>query len=392
MKRALFYSSFLFTCVGLLLSINATAQITVTEINDTLTPTKVVKEYFMGTGVRVSNIQFRGENDALGIFTDPQGIFGFTDGIILSTGIAQHVTGPNARHNSGANFGRHSFLDEDLITKTDMCDGALLEFDFVPTRDSVLFDFVFGSEEYPEFVNKDFNDLFAFYLYKKTPPRSKSYNMGKLPNGRTVMINNVNHLTNSEYYIANDKPTMPYYDQVEYDGFTKTITASANVEPGKVYHLKIIIADLGDCEYDSGVLLRSKSFNSIPSAAILAKQPKPQTKTLHLRFDFDAFTLNAKEQWLVKKLTDSISIYRFDSIVVIGHTDSAGTEEYNQSLSIKRAQMVKSIMEKRLEHPITIKVYGKGNKQPLAPNTTEKNKDLNRRVELLFYPAKSKKK
>ncbi len=361
------------------------AQIAVTEVNDTLTPAKIVKEYLMGTGISVSNVQYRGENDALGIFTDPRATLGFTEGIILSTGIAQHVTGPNARHNSGANFGRFSFLDEDLVTRTDMCDGALLEFDFIPKRDSIIFDFIFGSEEYPEFVNKEFNDIFAFYLYKKTPPRSKSYNMGKLPNGKTVMINNVNHLTNSEWYVANDKPALPYYDFVEYDGFTKTITAAANVEPNKLYHLKIIIADLGDCEYDSGVLLRSKSFNSIPSSAVAAKMYKPILKNMYLQFDLDAYTLNATEQWKVKRLGDSISIYRFDSIVVVGHTDSTGNETHNRNLSLKRAQMVKSILEKRTAHMVDIRAYGNGSRTPLYPNNTDKNKEKNRRVEILFY-------
>lgn len=364
------------------------AQITVTDVNDTLTPAKIIKEYLLGSGITVSNVQYRGENEALGIFTDPRSTLGFPDGIILSTGLAQHVKGPNARHNSGANFGRFSFLDEDMVTRTDMCDGALLEFDFIPQKDSIVFDFIFGSEEYPEFVNKEFNDLFAFYLYKKTPPRSKSYNMGKLPDGKTVMINNVNHRTNSQWYVANDKPDLPYYDFVEYDGFTKTITAAANVEPYKVYHLKIIIADLGDCEYDSGVLLRAKSFNSIPSAAATAKLSKPVIKNMYLQFDLDAYTLNATEQWKVKRLGDSVAIYRFDSIVVVGHTDSTGNEKHNWELSLKRAQMVKSILEKRTAHMIDIRAYGKGSSLPLLPNNSTKNKEKNRRVEILFYQKK----
>jgi len=373
----------------LVLPLLTIGQIRVTESNDTLTPAKIVRNYLIGEGISVSNIVFKGDPDALAIFTDPGARLGFNEGIILSTGLARHVCGPNTRHNAGANFGRHSFLDEDMITKTDMCDGAVLEFDFVPQKDSILFDFVFGSEEYPEFVNKEFNDIFAFYVYKKTPPRSKAYNMGKLPNGKTVMINNVNDRTNSQWYIANNLPTMPLYDYIEYDGLTATLTAAANVEPYRTYHLKIIIADLGDCEYDSGVLLRSRSMSSIHSVARAQKIPKPISRQVYLNFAQDSYNLIPKEEFKVRKLADSLSIYRFDSIVVVGHTDSTGKEDYNTELSIKRAFTVQRLLSKQLDKSVPVKAYGKGSRIPLRPNTTEENKYINRRVELLLYPRKS---
>lgn len=373
----------------LVLPLLTIAQIRVIESNDTLTPAKIVRNYFIGEGISISNVVFTGDPEALAIFTDAGARLGFNEGIILSTGLARHVCGPNTRHNAGANFGRHSFLDEDMKTKTDMCDGAVLEFDFVPQKDSILFDFVFGSEEYPEFVNKEFNDIFAFYLYKKTPPRSKAYNMGKLPNGKTVMINNVNDFTNSLWYIANNLPTMPMYDYIEYDGLTTTLTAAANVEPSKTYHLKIIIADLGDCEYDSGVLLRSRSMSSIYSVARAQKIPKPISKQIYLNFAQDSYNLLPKEEFKVRKLADSLSIYRFDSIVVIGHTDSTGKEDYNTELSIKRAFTVQRLLSKQLDKSVIVKAYGKGSRLPIRPNTLEENKYINRRVELLLYPRKS---
>jgi len=367
------------------------AQIRVTECNDTLTPAKIVRNYFIGEGILVSNIVCKGDPDALAIFTDTGARLGFNEGIILSTGLARHVCGPNSRDNAGANFARHSFLDEDMKTKTDMCDGAVLEFDFVPQKDSILFDFVFGSEEYPEFVNHEFNDIFAFYVYKKTPPRSKAYNMGKLPNGKTVMINNVNDRTNGQWYIANNLPTMPLYDYIEYDGLTTMLTAAANVEPYKTYHLKIIIADLGDCEYDSGVLLRSRSMSSIYSVARAQKIPKPISKQIYLNFAQDSYNLLPKEEFKVRKLADSLSIYRFDSIVVVGNTDSTGKEDYNTGLSFKRALTVQHLLSKQLNKSVIVKAYGKGSRIPLRPNTTEENKSINRRVELLLYPRKSAK-
>ncbi len=388
--QCMFHKEQLFILI-LVLPLFTNAQIMVTESNDTLTPAKIVRNYFIGEGISVSNIVFKGDPDALAVFTDSRARLGFNEGIILSTGLARHVCGPNTRDNAGANFGRHSFMDEDMKTKTDMCDGAVLEFDFVPQKDSILFDFVFGSEEYPEFVNKEFNDIFAFYIYKKTPARSKSYNMGKLPNGKTVMINNVNQLTNSQWYIANNLPTMPLYDYIEYDGLTSMLTAAANVEPYKTYHLKIIIADLGDCEYDSGVLLRSRSMSSIYSVSRAEKIPKPISKQIYLNFAQDSYNLLPKEQFKVRKLADSLSIFQFDSIVVVGHTDSIGKEYYNIQLSFKRAFTVQRILSKQLKKSVIVKAYGKGSRIPLRPNITEEHKYINRRVELLLYPRKSAK-
>lgn len=356
------------------------AQVQVVMTNDTLRPTRIVKEYFLGKGITVSNVKFKGEADALGIFTDTAQSVGMKAGIAIATGRVEQIQGNNSRGNAGANFGRHFFFDENLITKATMCDGAVLEFDFVPTHDSIAFRFVFGSEEYPEFVGKDFNDVFAFYLSPKGGRYTKPKNIGTLPNGTTVMINNVNAKRNSEWYIPNDHFDMPLYSKLEYDGLTKPIVAASRVVPFKIYHLKIIIADLEDCEYDSGVLLEAGSFSSYST-----HKPKPVKRNYFFSFETNSFNLNAGEHKKVKALTDSLAKFTFDSIIVIGHTDSTGDEILNKQLSEDRADAIAQLFKAAGMKVQTIRTEGRGSSQPLKPNTSEKGRAMNRRVEILFY-------
>lgn len=343
----------------------------------------MVEEYFMGNGVSVSNVLFKGEPNALGIFSDSLRLTGFSNGIIISSGRVELFPGKNSRPNAGANFGRNFFFDEDFITRADMCDGAVLEFDFVPRYDSISFRFVFGSDEYPEFVGKNFNDAFALLLKPKFGKNTKSQNIGTLPNGTTVMINNVNHKKNTEWYVANDYFQAPLYNELEYDGLTKPIVAACRVIPNQPYHLKIIIADLEDCEYDSGVLLEALSFNSTST-----KKRKPYRRNYFLSFKTNESSLEPIEMSKLKRLTDSLARFAFDSIIIIGHTDSSGNVLLNQQLSVDRANTIAAYFKKAGVKTPVLRTEGKGSSVPLRANNTEQGMALNRRVEILFYRKK----
>lgn len=340
----------------------------------------MVTDYFMGTGVSVSNVLYRGEPNALGVFSDSMRLTGFRKGIIISSGRVELFQGKNSRPNSGANFGHNFFFDEDFITSAEMCDGAVLEFDFIPEYDSIAFRFVFGSDEYPEFVGKNFNDAFALLVKPKFGKYTKPKNIGTLPNGTTVMINNVNHKKNSEFYVANDYFEAPLYNELEYDGLTKPIVAACRVIPNQPYHLKIIIADLEDCEYDSGVLLEALSFNSIST-----KKRKPFRRNYFFSFKTNESVLEPNEISKLKRLTDSLSRFAFDSIIIIGHTDSSGNVLLNQQLSLDRANTIAGYFKKTGVKTSAIRSEGRGSSVPLRPNNTEQGKAFNRRVEILFY-------
>lgn len=375
MRRILYV--FIFCCLPALLF----AQLTVKQSSDELTPSMIVKNYFTGDGVKVFNVTFKGEQDALGYFKDSAYSTGFGSGLVIGTGRVELIAGKNVKPNTSSNFGNHFFFDEDLISKSDMCDGAVLEFDFIPAYDSVVFNFLFGSEEYPEFVGKEFNDIFAFLLYAKWMPGAKPKNIALLPDKKNVMINNVNHRMNKQFYVSNDAGSY-HYDKLEFDGFTKALTAASKVVANKVYHMKIIIADLGDCEYDSGVLLETRSFRSIPRNA---KKHAPVKKNYYFNFSTDAFSLSAKEQLKVKKLADSLSKFVFDSVIVIGHTDSTGAEEHNVLLSTNRASYIATLLEQYGLKSNRFIIKGKGSSEPLNTNQTTQGKAQNRRVEIIFY-------
>ncbi|NJO86695.1 MAG: hypothetical protein HC821_01055 [Lewinella sp.] len=82
-------------------------------------------------------------------------------------------------------------------------------------------------------------------------------------------MNSVNHLENTAFFRSNvlnsffencglSNPVAP--DEITFDGFTTILTAFANVIPCETYHLKLIIADVGDSFFDSAVMLRAGSF------------------------------------------------------------------------------------------------------------------------------------
>lgn len=389
----------LYTCIFILLQVvkkfllytllvlNANfawAQLHVVTVNDTLTPDQIVRSYFLGSGISIKKVSYKGEADALGLFTDKKAITGFSEGLIISNGRADLLPGKNSRPNAGANFGKYFFFDQDFITNANMCDGAVLEFDFVPSFDSIVFRFVFGSEEYPEFVGKNFNDAFAL-LIKPKAGRNAYKNIGTLPNGNTVMINNVNSKRNREWFVANDKFEDPLYNELEYDGITKPIVATARVIPYQIYHLKIMIADLGDCEYDSGVLLEAHSFNSFST-----HKSKLYRKNYYFNFNHNRFDLSETDKKKVKQLTDSLARFSFDSIVIIGHTDSIGIEEENVTLSKNRAESIAYYFMRAAVKTNNIHTIGAGSSKPIQPNTSEKGRAANRRVEILFYHKKQR--
>ena len=99
--------------------------------------------------------------------------------------------------------------------------------------------FVFGSEEYPEYVTGAYNDGFGIFISGHNPLGGNytNYNMAQLPNGTLVSIDNVNANVNSEYYNTNTTGIM------QYDGYTDGLTAQLSVIPCSTYHIKIIIAD-----------------------------------------------------------------------------------------------------------------------------------------------------
>ncbi len=233
------------------------------------TPAQLVQNVLLGSGVTVSNISFNGSSVQIGSFDGTGTNLGLANGVIITTGTVNNTPdgphGPNDQAGAGVDLGTPGYPPlTNQIGGAPTFNAAVLEFDFVPYSNTVQFNYVFGSEEYPEYVGSQFNDVFAFFI--SGPGIAGQQNMALLPGGQPVAINNVNSGSNPAYYVSNgDGSQAPYNSSptyIQYDGFTTVLTAESDVQCGQTYHLVIAIADTGDGIYDSGIFLEANSLSS----------------------------------------------------------------------------------------------------------------------------------
>jgi len=227
-------------------------------INTTsFTPEELVTEILTTGCVQALNVQYTGNPNSIAYFSSGTPALDFEEGIILTSGNAHDMDGPNVSNNTSGNMGTPGDNDLNNVINSQTRDAAVLEFDFIPASDHVEFQYVFGSEEYEEYVGSNFNDVFAFFV-SGGPENYNNQNIALIPGTSTpVSINNVNQNVNSDYYINNDNGAY-----LEFDGFTVTLTAELDVTPCETYHMKLAVADVSDRIYDSGVFLKAGSFIS----------------------------------------------------------------------------------------------------------------------------------
>ena len=256
-----------FLLVMLLFGFQASAQL---QVDASYTPQQMVEDVLIGGGVQVSNFQFSGNADARGYFDGTNSNIGLASGIVISTGRASDAPGPNETPISdvGTEFNGSGDAALTAISGSPLgtYDAAFLEFDFVPSSDTVQFNYVFASNEYMLYVGTGVNDVFAFLI--SGPGIVGEQNVALIPGSTTpVTIDNVNANTNAQYYIDNENPPGP---TVEYNGFTQVLTAIAVLTPCETYHIRLAIADGGDESFDSAVFLEAGSFTS-PSVSVNAE-------------------------------------------------------------------------------------------------------------------------
>jgi hypothetical protein len=258
----------------------------------------------VGTGVTISNIQFNGAPIAAGTFSGGTGIVGFAQGIILGSGNIGSVVGPlNVAPDTSTDNLLPGDADLDALVGGLTQDACVLEFDFeCPSTSVISFQFVFASEEYDEWVNTTYNDVFAFLL--------NGQNIAVIPGTSTpVAINNVNCDNpynppmgqNCALYVTNacDSLGLGYPCSAlatEMDGKTVVFSASGTLRPGP-NHIKLAIADRGDGVYDSNVFIRGESFLcQNPGPAFDPPSPCGQTLVatvgVPFHFEVDALATN----------------------------------------------------------------------------------------------------
>jgi len=248
---------------GILLANAANAQITTTQ---TLTPQQLVTNVLLGPGIIASSITYTGDPNAIGFFSGGNtGItpLGIDSGVCMTTGTVQNngmgPQGPNNSTGAGTDNGQPGDAYLDGVAGANTFNAAILEFDFIPMSDSVKFRYVFGTEEYMEYVSGGFADVFAFVLSGVTVSLAPT-NIALIPSTTTpVTALNVNANINSQYYVDNENPPGTC---VQYDGFTTVLTAAYPVQCGETYHIRLAIADALDGIVDAGVFLEAGSFTT----------------------------------------------------------------------------------------------------------------------------------
>lgn len=212
--------------------------------------TALVKN-LVGNGIIVKNISYTGNANSAGLFSGGSSSVKIGSGVVLSTGNAVDVKGPNTG-NSSTDLGGPGDTDlNNLINNTDTYDATVLQFSFIPKGPNFSFQYVFGSDEYNEYVNSSFNDVFAFFV--------NGQNVAKIPGTNLpVSINNLNAGEFSQFFVDNESNVR----NVAMDGFTTVLPISLKVKPNTVNTIKLAIQDVGDGSLDSWVLIKAGSLSA----------------------------------------------------------------------------------------------------------------------------------
>jgi gliding motility-associated-like protein len=263
--------SFAFLCSG-------TAFVSAQNItvDDTYTATQLIENVLVNSScANVSNFAASGDSvpvgqNSYGYFTNAGGSFPFNEGILLSTQYAKKSIGPYSfvvgNDNDSAWLG-----DTDLnqiLGITSTVNATVLEFDFIPLTNFLSFDYVFASIEYNDNGSCNFTDAFAF-LIKENITGSTYKNLAIVPGTSTpVSSTSIRPLIptvggkigcsaeNEIYFNGFNGNTSP----VNYAGQTVVMNSQTTVEPGKSYHIKLVIANEKNEFYDSAVFLKAGSF------------------------------------------------------------------------------------------------------------------------------------
>ena len=99
-------------------------------------------------------------------------------------------------------------------------------------------------------------------------------------------------------------------------------------------------------------------------------------------FDFDKSVLKPEGKAKLDDLVSKVKGINLEVIIAVGHTDSVGSDAYNQKLSVRRAEAVKAYLVSKGIEKNRVYTEGKGEKQPVADNKTAEGRAKNRRVEI----------
>jgi OOP family OmpA-OmpF porin len=122
--------------------------------------------------------------------------------------------------------------------------------------------------------------------------------------------------------------------------------------------------------------------------------PQPTTEKVTFAadafFDFNKSTLKPEGKAKLDDLIGKTSGINLEVIIAVGHTDSVGSDAYNQKLSVRRSEAVKAYLVSKGIEKNRVYTEGKGEKQPVADNKTAEGRAKNRRVEIEVVGTRGK--
>lgn len=272
--------------------------INVTTVADDGVTTAQITAALQGAGVTISNLTIvnNGANcanrgRAIGLFsqgttpTGPGPVLGDASGIVLATGpmkiAGDFLVSPNSDPRWDNTLCTANTSDADMVTlepQTANGEYIAIEFDIVPQYSTMAIPFQFGSDEFPEYVCTAYNDITGIFVSGpgiNGPYSNNAENYAKTAAGDLTSINWVNtgqvgsqgslaqcgSLSNTDYYTDNSSGDLAGGNatvattntNLELDGWTNYIYQPITVTPGQTYHVKAVIADAGDRQWDSAV-------------------------------------------------------------------------------------------------------------------------------------------
>lgn len=211
-----------------------------------------------GAGVTVNSASYSGPSNSSAIFSNgwrAPGVVPSETGVIMSTGNVRDFTQSSGDPNRNAGTstdtsGTNNNSDFNAIAGTNTYDAVWMDVDFTPTGSMMTMSFVFASEEYPEYINSQFNDVIGVWVNGTHVPIT-------VGNGATS-VNNINGNTQENLTVSNLNDAY----NTEMDGFTLTLSLTMPVNPGVLNSIRIGIADASDSQYDSNVLIAADSVQT----------------------------------------------------------------------------------------------------------------------------------
>lgn len=241
----------------------AALPFSVQQADSITNPLQQIIQSLVGTGITVSNIQttLPMTSNIYGSFSGGLPIVGMESGLLMTSGSVYNALGPNISPSTSQINGLPGYYAIDSAG----FDAAVISFDVTSITPLISFKYVFASEEYNEYVGSPFNDDFAFLI--SGPGIPAGTNIATIPGTTTyVAINNVNLGLNAQYYINNDSiqnANPVRFNTLEYDGLTTVLTTTPiSVVPGATYTITLIVQDVSDEVYDSGVFIEGGSITS----------------------------------------------------------------------------------------------------------------------------------